>query len=330
MKWSVIGLVLLGVAAAVCAAVLTVALGVRTRQIALPGAESGARVTVIVAEADLPALSVVTAAAVTKKQLARESAPSDYFSDPVQIVGKVLALPMTAGQPFTAACFISRGPGSNLAAALPEGKRAVTVTLTDAASLGDLIYPGATVDVIASFRIQHESGGGQALSSALLQGIEVLAVEGETVGSDHPLDQASAKVQGKIASGAQSLRVTVLVTPKQAEALQLAMIYGNISLAMRNPKDTSSNGLEVTLLNEGQMGPMGSWVPFAPLPTPTTPVVAPPPPTPAEPAATSPRPGASVFDKPSTGLWDVTILRGSASESRSYPAPKSSHPGDAP
>ena len=329
MKWSVIGLVLLGVAAAVCAAVLTVALGVRHGQISLPGAESGTRVTVMVAEEDLPALSIVTDSAVIKKALSRESAPSDYFSDPVQVVGKVLALPVTAGQPFTAACFTSRGPGSNLAAALPQGKRAVTVMLTDAASLADLIYPGATVDVIGSFRIQHDGGGGRALSSALLQGIEVLAVEGETIGADHPVDQASSKVQSRVASGAQNLRVTLLVTPKQAEALQLATIYGNISLAMRNPKDTSGNGLEVTLLNEGQLAPLGSWASVGPPPTPATPV-APPPPTPTDQAATPPRPGASVFDKPPTGLWDITILRGSASESRSYPAPKSSHPGDAP
>jgi Flp pilus assembly protein CpaB len=324
MKWSVIGLILLGVAAAVCAAVLTVSLGVRQGRFAPIGAEPGERISIMVAAEDLPAVSVVPASAVTKAVMSRESAPPDYFSDPVQVVGKVLSAPVTRGQPFTAACFAPRGPGSNLAAGLPQGKRAVTLTLTDAGSLAGLIYPGATVDVLASFGMQQGGGNGRALSSILLQGVEVLAVEGQTVGVVHPTDASNPKAQIGAAIGTQNLKVTLLVAPKQAEALQLASIYGNVSLAMRNPQDTTPIDHDVMLLNEGQLARMGSFL-DASTPGGTA--------RPAASAQTQPAapPAAPAFvARPGPKPWDVTILRGSTVEMRSFPSPEGSNPGDAP
>jgi Flp pilus assembly protein CpaB len=49
-----------------------------------------------------------------------------------------------------------------------------------------------------------------------------------------------------------------MVDSKQAEALQLAVTYGRISLAMRNPLDKSPIDSEATLLSQGRLAKLGS------------------------------------------------------------------------
>jgi pilus assembly protein CpaB len=319
MKWSVIGLLLLGVAAAICAVVLMSSLVSRPGIVVLPGTNQ--RVAVLVAKTDLPALSSVPDDAVATTTMAQNMAPADSLSEPVQVVGKVLAMPMTKGQAFTAAVFAPRGSGWNLAAQLPEGKRAVMVTLSNAASLGGLLYPGARLDVLASFSVPS-GGAGRAVSITLLQNVEVLAVEGDTIGSGSPsAGQVAPKAQGAPAPAPpQNMRITLLLTPQQAEALQVAGSYGNLSLALRNPHDAAEPRQDALFLREGQLATIsgdGS-------------VAAPPPVSQLSPAtATQPtRATQSVFDgKPSGQQWDVMILRGSTAEVHSFPVPKGSQTG---
>jgi Flp pilus assembly protein CpaB len=52
--------------------------------------------------------------------------------------------------------------------------------------------------------------------------------------------------------------VVLLVDPKQAEALQLALDNGTVSVAMRNPLDQQQIRSEATVLNRGQLSKLGS------------------------------------------------------------------------
>ena len=49
-----------------------------------------------------------------------------------------------------------------------------------------------------------------------------------------------------------------MVDPRQAEALQLAMGHGSISLAMRNPLDRYPVDVDATVLSEGRLAKLGS------------------------------------------------------------------------
>ena len=59
-------------------------------------------------------------------------------------------------------------------------------------------------------------------------------------------------------SPGKKLTVTLMVSPQQAERLQLAREYGTVSVAMRNPLDRYPIDSEITVLREGQLGQLDS------------------------------------------------------------------------
>jgi Flp pilus assembly protein CpaB len=148
--------------------------------------------------------------------------------------------------------FAGSGPGVHLAATLPEGMRAMSVSLSDYSSLDGLLYPGCAVDVLATFdlRGQTEDKEGGVISTTILRGVQVLAIEDKTAVS------ASEKTDEKAARQDRRRRVTLMVNPKQAEQLQLAMEHGMISLSMRNPSDrTMADSDERDIVNIKEFGP---------------------------------------------------------------------------
>ena len=248
MKWSLLGVVVLGIVAAACAAVLVVAVRAEGRVAPTASTDPSADVTIVVAATDMSALVVVDAKSVLTKTVPKDEAPAQYVSNPVSVVGKVLARGMVAGQPFTANCFASEGTGLQLASALPKGMRAVTISLPGHSSLTGLLYPGSVVDVLASFKLSSRQDElGQAVSIVLLQGVQVLAVQDRTIVSEDDEKEAAPKSPG---SYGRKINVTLLVTPRQAEALQLAVSNGNLSLAMRNPLDLAPTDRRATVLSE--------------------------------------------------------------------------------
>jgi pilus assembly protein CpaB len=240
MKWSIVGLLALGIVAALCAAVLVATLQSKSRQVATPGippieASETGELPVLVAASDLEPRTVLTGEGIVTKSMSKATVPEGSFRDPIQIVGKVLLVPLKSGQAFTAGCFASEGSGLRLASALAKGMRAVSVQLSDPMGLESLLYPGSIVDVLASIETKSEDGQQkQTISVTLLQSVVVLGVGDRTVVS--PSDPGAAK--GILDRGPRP-PVTLLVEPKDAELLKLAMQEGSISLALRNPMDES-------------------------------------------------------------------------------------------
>ncbi len=119
------------------------------------------------------------------------------FSDPRQVLGRRLAVPVGAGEPVSEAA-LGGEPGAG-AAPLKRGERAVGVPLSTAGAAGLGLVAGASVDVVAS------TGEGLTGTTALVvAGAEVLAVAVPTPdgGPDGP-GEALLRV-----SAAQALRVT--------------------------------------------------------------------------------------------------------------------------
>ena len=255
MKWPIIVLLLLGVVAAVCAAILIGTL----RSGASPEKDLSEETDVILATRSLPAMSVVISQHVKKDTAPRDKLPAGYLTRPVQAIGRVLAVPVVEGQVLTASCFVTEGTAAQLAAALPYGMRAVSLVISSNSFAEGLLYPGCVVDVLASFRLQSARGQakGEALSTTLLRGIEVLAVEDVSVVSKQSKEgESSSSVGGRNRS--DRVRITLMVDSKQAEALQLAMTQGSISLAMRNPLDKKTVAIGTTVLSHDQLAKLGS------------------------------------------------------------------------
>jgi pilus assembly protein CpaB len=220
------------------------------------GGKSSGDMQVILANTPLPAMSVITLRDIIEKAVPKNTLPEGYFTNSVQAVGKVLAVSVVEGQVLTKSCFVTEGSLSQLAAAIPPGMRAMSVMLSNRAITGGLLYPGCVVDILASFKLpSRDSSKGQAVSATLLQGIQVLAVENVSVVSSEK--DKKAYMDSKNKSG-KKLMVTLMVTPRQAEALQLAREYGSVSVSMRNPLDRFPIDEDTTVLSEGQLARFGS------------------------------------------------------------------------
>ena len=245
MKFSMVIIVALGILAAAAAAVLVRAFMVPAPRTA--GPQQPVETQVLVALQALPAMTVVESLAVVAKKVPVASAPKGALKDPVQVVGKVLIMPVVAGEAFTEASFAREGAGVNLATALPSGKRAVSVTLNDATGMVGLLYPGSVVDVMVSVQAGSRQGGeGETINRTVVQGVQVLAVGQESVASE----PAKSAVGGAASNKGDARMVTLLVEPKQAQLLQLAAQKGSVCLAMRNPLDKAPVTLQVTRMRE--------------------------------------------------------------------------------
>jgi Flp pilus assembly protein CpaB len=197
-------------------------------------------------------MSLITSQNTVVKKVPRRGVAADYFSDQAQVVGKMLAIPMEDGQVLTKSALMSEGEGAQLAATLRPGMRAVSVPVSAHSVMGGMLYPGCLVDVIATFRLRSQDERGQAISKTLLRGVQVLAIQDESIISKVEL---SAKNVSR--SSDSQLTVTLMVDTRQAEALQLAMDSGKISLAMRNPLDQKTVDTEGMVLSQGRLSMTG-------------------------------------------------------------------------
>jgi pilus assembly protein CpaB len=315
MKLAVAGLLFLGVLAALCAAVLvgTLRIGVSP---AHASAERDADVTILLAAHDLPAMALITADGVTTKTVPRSKAPQGYLTNPVQVVGKVLAVPVVEGQAFSTSSFAAEGVGAMLAASLHDGKRAVGIPVTDCSGLEGLLYPGSIVDVVASFKPSTNSDGQVShgpMSITVLQGVEVLAIEKQTIVS--PDAEKGADADALSRNGNAIRRVTLLVDSRQARVVQLASQEGTLSLALRNPLDSTPDAGKAISLREviGEpdrprvQGPslldqaVTAWVAYG------------------QQLKNRPTPAPAITPTTRPATWDTIIMHGQTVETRSFP-----------
>jgi pilus assembly protein CpaB len=319
MKMQVVGLAGLGLVAALSASVLIGTAGARKQQV-----QESNEVSVIIAKAGLPAMSKIDASNVTTKMVAKAQAPAGSFTDEVQVVGQVLIVPVVEGQAFTKGCFAPEGSGFHLAANLQKGMRAISIAMVDYSGLDGLLYPGACVDVIASFDMRGKGYGEQGIvSTTMLQGVQVLAVDNRTVVSQ---GEEEAKKNSD-----RKKRVTILVDDKQAQMVQLAMQHGTVTLALRNPTDVNTApDTKVTMLSElgvpglGEEDETGDVVMAE---APAAPVVpeAPKADIKPEPKAAEPQPQPEVIaiaPPPPPPEWVVKLIKGGEVLSKAFPMPK--------
>jgi pilus assembly protein CpaB len=132
---------------------------------------------------------------------------------------------IAAREPITESRLAPEGTAAGLSAVIPEGYRAMTVKVDDAAGISGFIMPGAFVDVVVVIDPREGSGMQDPISKIVLQNIKVLA-NGQNI--DKPENQREAN---------SVKAVTLQVTPEQAEKLALASNEGKLQLVMRNQID---------------------------------------------------------------------------------------------
>src|SRR5947208_12802182 len=98
MKLQYIGLIGVGLIAALCAMVLIA----WTQNNAKPVSDT---VDVVVATQDVKALTKITQDMCDIQKIAKHLAPKVFVPDPTSVIGQVVVVPLVKGQVYTQACF---------------------------------------------------------------------------------------------------------------------------------------------------------------------------------------------------------------------------------
>jgi len=254
-----------GIALIVLAALLAAAAGMGFyMKLKAVAPTKAATVPLVVAAGDITFGTKLEAQHLKMVDFPAASVPAAAYTVIDSVLGQTTKVFLVEGEPILASKLSSVGGG--LSVRIPESKRACSVNVNEISGVSGFILPGDRVDVIVT--IDHVGDSRNSFAKTILQDIEILAagVKTETK-NDKPLDVQS---------------VTLLVEPKGAEDLALAIHQGKIQLVLRNPVDRHIADIKPTTTTEVMgLSQVSKAAPAAPKKKPTPPVVAPvPPPAP--------------------------------------------------
>lgn len=146
-------------------------------------------------------------------------------------VGAIARRPLTTGEPLTADAVFRQDEAGVLSGMLSPGMRAVTISITSTSGVAGFILPHDHVDILLNQDVTAAASKAPGLalrsdverfsSEVILTDVRVLAVDDKLTKAD-----GGPNLAGKT--------VTVEVTPKDAEVLQIASKMGELGLALRS------------------------------------------------------------------------------------------------
>jgi pilus assembly protein CpaB len=178
---------------------------------------------VVVAAADMDIGAELRAEDVRIVEWPASSVPANVLSDPKEVIGRGLVLPVIQNEPILPMKLASKDAGAGLPPAIPPGQRAVSVRVNEVIGVAGYVVPGTRVDVVAT--VSPTQNQQDMTSKVILSDVAVLAA-GTKIERDTEKDEPMAVNV-----------VTLLVTPEESERLTLASTEGKIQLALRNPLD---------------------------------------------------------------------------------------------
>jgi len=201
------------------------------------GAKQTRLKTVLAAARDIPAGIRLKKTDLKKVSVPERDAPVGAVSEEKDLLDHALLYPVAQNELVTSRKIASAAGVEGIPSIIPAGKRAVSVSVVDAASAAGLIQPRSRVDVL----VTRAGSLNEAVSNIILQDIAVFSV-GRVTELQSSTDQktggtATAATAAPASTAARA--VTLLVTPEESAKLELAKNVGRISLALRNPSDTS-------------------------------------------------------------------------------------------
>lgn len=163
------------------------------------------------------------------------SMPPGVIVDAARLDGRVALLPIEQGEPVLESKLAMEGSKAGLSALIADGKRAISIKVSEENGVAGFVRPGSLVDVMTNTK----NSLGEPMSKIILENVLVLASA-----QDFNRDETKPKVANA---------VTLEVTPDQATLLDLARNVGTLSLVMRNPQDFKKLGNELPLIDKKRM-----------------------------------------------------------------------------
>lgn len=197
-------------------------------------------VQVLIAAQDLPAGTLLASTATQWQAMQQGSVPKNAIlrSDPAArtLQGGLLHNAVSRGAVIQTGDIISTDTPGFLAAALKPGMRAVSVAINDVSGNAGLIQPGDYVDLLLTQTLQGnpQNPARSVVSETIATMLRVIAV-GSTLQRPKDSDGASPNAAART--------VTLEVTPRSAEAINVAARLGDLSLALRSFAHTGNQPL---------------------------------------------------------------------------------------
>ena len=192
--------------------------------------------TVVVADRDLPAGTIVRREDVKTVGWPGSAVPRGFAAQAGDVVGRGLIVEVRENEPLVDWKLAQREAGGGLPITIPEGMRAVSVRVDEVVGVAGFVLPGTRVDVLVT--VMPGTDRRQTMTRIILQNVRAVA--------------ADQRYQQDIDGEPRYVTVvTLLVTPEEAEDLTLAATEGRIQLALRNTLDsgeTSTSGRRITAL----------------------------------------------------------------------------------
>lgn len=211
-----------------------------------PGQSQGKSVRVVVAKAAVAPGQELTPEMLALGSIAAEAPPPGAFTELSAAVGRVTATSLFNGQPVMEGLLAPRGAGSGLQALVPKGLRAITIEVNETSGVAGMITPGCHVDVVSTITGTNRE---DTVACTIVQDVLVQAVGQRLV---------PGRSDDKDAQPARS--VTLIATPRDAEAIELASSTGRTRLVLRGASDrgvSETGGVSyVALRGEDQKPPV--------------------------------------------------------------------------
>ena len=231
-----LGALVIAIGTALAARSLLTGASAQKADAAVQAAPTGPKV--LVAQRALPVGTIITADSIGFQQWPKDMVQDAYFvegeADMSKLLGTVVRFPVTAGQPVTQGALVKPGDRGFLAAALGAGMRAVTISTSAKSGVAGFVFPGDHIDLMLTQTVRSTDTGSaeQPLKATetILKNLRVLATDQST---------ESEVVDGKTVVH-QFSTVTIEVTPRIAEKIQVAETIGTLSLALRSIADNQS------------------------------------------------------------------------------------------
>jgi len=183
------------------------------------------KLQVVVASRDMPLGSLLKKTDLRMVTYLERDVPKGVVFRLPDAENRVLLVPMNSNEPVLLSKLSSQTATEGVSSTIDPGFRAVSVPINDASGVAGLVQPNARVDVLFT----RPGSMAEATTSIILQNVKVLST-GRAIPTGQAVDARTPR----------SPVVTLLLTPNDAQKLELAKNQGKLSLSLRNPLDQST------------------------------------------------------------------------------------------
>ncbi len=193
--------------------------------------------SVLVAKKDIPKGTIVDTDNFDTSIVPNQFVQPGAVTSLDRIAGMITLVPIAKGEQVTLSKLTYLKQAGGLAEVTPPGKRAVTISIDNIASLAGMVKAGDYVDVIAMIPQAVPIGDGKTATQLavlpMFQNVLILAVGQETSAAV----RTDSRIKKETKQETNPL-ITLALTPQEASLIAFVQEQGKIRLTLRSPTDS--------------------------------------------------------------------------------------------